>query len=53
MKIAYKDGSFVEFKKTNDKISVTVSAVIDKKLIVNSAIISMEDFDKIIKEIKG
>ena len=52
MKIEYNDGSYIEFKKINDKIQLTIAANKDKQLIVNSVLVNLTDFEKVIKELQ-
>jgi len=56
MKIEYKDGSYLEIKKINEKIQLTISArnLINNQqsFIVNSVLLSKEEFEKILNEIE-
>jgi len=52
MKIEYNDGSYIEFKKVNDKVMLTIAANNDKKLIVNSVMVNLTDFEKVVKELQ-
>lgn len=52
MKIEYNDGSYIEFKKLNEKIMFTIAANNNKQLIVNSVLVTLSDFEKIIKELQ-
>lgn len=52
MKIEYNDGSYIEFKKVNEKILLTIAANNNKQLVVNSVIIALADFEKVIKELQ-
>jgi hypothetical protein len=51
MKIEFNDKGYIEVTKVNNKISISIAATNNKQLIVNSVIVSLEDFVKIIKEL--
>ena len=54
MRVDFEDGSYVEIKKTDDKITVIISAkdhLNQSKKIINAAEMTIDEFKKLISDV--